>query len=211
MPFPSWLRSITSNRSAPYGDIETVCLRVFNAYGPGQHIPPVHTPVIPNFLRQAWENGTIVIHGDGNQTRDYVYVEDVVDAMVAASTAPEIDKLTINVGSGTETTIRELARLAVEVTGGHPEVVYNPRNEGGLSRLCADLTLAREKLGYAPQHSTAGWLENDPGTLYSSQHCNQWILILHILLTDADDARCQPGFLFPIFGLLSFTIRAHPF
>lgn len=131
--------------------IETVCLRVFNAYGPGQHVPPVHTPVIPNFLRQAWENGTIVIHGDGNQTRDYVYVNDVVDAMSAASTAPDINNLTINVGSGTETSIKELARLVIEVTGGHPEVVYNPRNEGGLSRLCADLTLARATLGYEPK------------------------------------------------------------
>ena len=130
--------------------IETLCLRVFNAYGPGQHVPPVHTPVIPNFLRQAWENGTIVIHGDGNQTRDYVYVDDVVDAMVAASTAPDINQLTINIGSGMETSIRELARIVVEVTGGKPEIVYNPRNEGGLSRLCADLTLAREKLGYNP-------------------------------------------------------------
>jgi len=131
--------------------IETVCLRVFNAYGPGQHIPPVHTPVIPNFLRQAWENGTIVIHGDGNQTRDYVYVDDVVNAMVAASTAPDIDQQTINVGSGNETSIKELARMAVDVTGGHPEVIYNPRNEGGLSRLCADLTQARTRLGYAPK------------------------------------------------------------
>lgn len=131
--------------------IETVCLRVFNAYGPGQRIPPVHTPVIPNFLRQAWENGTIVIHGNGNQTRDYVYVDDVVEAMAAASLAEDVDKLIINVGSGTETSIRELARLAVEVTGGKPEIVYNPRNEGGLSRLCADLTQARNKLGYAPR------------------------------------------------------------
>lgn len=131
--------------------IETVCLRVFNAYGPGQHVPPVHTPVIPNFLYQAWENGTIVIHGDGNQTRDYVYVDDVVDAMVAASTAPDINNQTINVGSGTETSIKELSRLVIEVTGGHPEVVYNPRNEGGLSRLCADLTLARSLLGYEPK------------------------------------------------------------
>lgn len=130
--------------------IETVCLRVFNAYGPGQHIPPVHTPVIPSFLRQAWENGTIVVHGDGNQTRDYVYVDDVVNAMLAAAAAPDVNKLTINVGSGTETSVRELARLAVEVTGGHPEVVYNPRNEGGISRLCADINLARERLGYEP-------------------------------------------------------------
>jgi UDP-glucose 4-epimerase len=133
--------------------IETVCLRVFNAYGPGQHIPPVHTPVIPGFLRQAWENGTIVIHGDGNQTRDYVYVDDVVDAMVSAAAAPEVNKLTINVGSGTETSVRELAKLAIEVTGGKPEVVYNPRNEGGISRLCADITIAEERLGYAPKVS----------------------------------------------------------
>jgi len=131
--------------------IETVCLLVFNAYGPGQHIPPVHTPVIPSFLRQAWENGTIVVHGDGNQTRDYVYVDDVVAAMVSAATAPDVNNLTINVGSGTETSIRELARLAIEVTGGHPEVVYNPRNEGGLSRLCADIHLAQERLGYEPR------------------------------------------------------------
>jgi len=134
-------------------NIETVSLRVFNAYGPGQHIPPVHTPVIPNFLRQAWQNGTIVIHGDGNQSRDYVFVEDVVEAMVSASTALDIDRMTINVGSGTETTIKDLARMAIEVTGGHPEIVYNPRNEGGLSRLCADLRLAREKLGYEPRTS----------------------------------------------------------
>ena len=133
--------------------IETVCLRVFNAYGPGQHHPPVHTPVIPSFLRQAWENGTIVIHGNGEQTRDYVYVDDVVNAMAAASVAPEVNTLTINVGSGSEVSVRELAKMVAEVTGGNPEIVYNPRNEGGLSRLCADLTLAQDKLGYQPKTS----------------------------------------------------------
>jgi UDP-glucose 4-epimerase len=133
--------------------IETVCLRVFNAYGPGQHHPPVHTPVIPGFLRQAWENGTIVIHGNGEQTRDYVYVDDVVNAMVAASVALDINTLTINVGSGSEVSVRDLAKMVAEVTGGNPEIVYNPRNEGGLSRLCADLTLAQDKLGYQPKTS----------------------------------------------------------
>jgi len=130
--------------------IETVCLRVFNTYGPGQRAPAVHTPVIPGFLRQAWENGTIVVHGDGNQTRDYVYLDDVVDAMVTAGTAPDINQMTLNIGSGAETSIRELVHEVLEVTGGNPEVVYNPRNEGGLSRLCADIELAREKLGYNP-------------------------------------------------------------
>ncbi len=130
--------------------IETVCLRVFNAFGPGQHVPPVHAPVIPNLLRQASLNGTIIVHGDGSQTRDYVYVDDVVNAMVAAATAPGINQLIINIGCGRDTSVRELVRLALEITGGHPEVVFNPRNERGPSRMCADLSLAREKLGYQP-------------------------------------------------------------
>jgi UDP-glucose 4-epimerase len=130
--------------------IEALCLRVFNAYGPGQHLPPVHAPVVLSFLRQALHNGTLVIHGDGSQTRDYVYVDDVVNALLAASTAPDIDQLTINVGSGQETSVRELARLVIEVTGAEPEVVYNQRTHGGVSRLCADLTLAAAKLNYRP-------------------------------------------------------------
>ena len=128
--------------------IETVCLRVFNAYGPGQHIPPVHAPVIPQMLRNARLNGTIVVHGDGNQTRDYVYIDDVVNAMVSASSALNINQQIINIGSGRETSVRELVRMVMELTGSHPEVVYNPRTESGPAHMCADLTLARERLGY---------------------------------------------------------------
>jgi UDP-glucose 4-epimerase len=130
--------------------IETVGLRVFNAYGPGQHVPPSHAPVIPNFLRQAYQNGTLVIHGDGNQTRDFVYVEDVVNGMVAAASAPNINQLVINIGSGKETSTNDLARLVISVTGGRPEIIYNSRIEGGVSRMGADLTLAEQKLGYQP-------------------------------------------------------------
>jgi UDP-glucose 4-epimerase len=130
--------------------IETLCLRVFNAYGPGQHLPPVHAPVIPNLLRQARLNGTVVVHGDGSQTRDYVYVDDVVNAMTAAASAPGINQMIINVGSGSDTSVRELLRLVVEITNGRPEVVFNPRTERGPGRMCADLSLARQKLGYQP-------------------------------------------------------------
>jgi UDP-glucose 4-epimerase len=139
--------------------IETVCLRIFNAYGPGQYVPPVHTPVIPGFLRQAWENGTLVVHGDGNQTRDFVYVDDVVTAMVAAATATDVNQSIINIGSGAETSLRELVHEVLEVTGGNPEVVYNPHNEGGLSRLCADIQLAHEKLGFEPMTPLADGLK----------------------------------------------------
>jgi UDP-glucose 4-epimerase len=133
--------------------IETVILRVFNAYGPGQHLPPVHAPVIPYFLRQAWNNGTLVVHGDGSQTRDYVFVDDVVDAIAAASTATGVNQQIINVGSGVEMSIRELVRKVVEVTGGSPEVIYNRRNEGGVRRMCADLSLAKKMLNYQPATS----------------------------------------------------------
>jgi UDP-glucose 4-epimerase len=139
--------------------IETVSLRVFNAYGPGQHLPASHPPAIPNLLRQAVRGGTLVVHGSGNQTRDYVFVDDVVDASVAAATAPGLDNQVINVGSGKETSVRELARLVLEVTGSQAEVVYSPRTDPGVSRMCADLTLAAERLGYQPRVSLTEGLQ----------------------------------------------------
>ena len=146
--------------------IETVSLRVFNAYGPGQHLPPSHPPVIPNFLRQSIRGGTLVMHGDGSQTRDYVFVDDVVNTMIAAATAPSIDNLVINIGSGRETSINELVQLVMEVTGTKTEVISNHKNDPGVSRMCADLTLARQMLGYKPHFTLAEGLrltiERDP-------------------------------------------------
>jgi UDP-glucose 4-epimerase len=133
--------------------IETVSLRVFNAYGPGQNLPPSHPPVIPNFLKQAIGNGTLVVHGSGDQTRDYVFVDDVVEGMIAAATAPTIDGQVINIGSGTETSVRELANLIADVTESDAEIIYNPRSDSGVNRMCADLTLARNKLDYDPKTS----------------------------------------------------------
>jgi len=146
--------------------IETVSLRVFNAYGPGQHLPPSHPPVIPNFLRQAIRGGSLVMHGDGSQTRDYVFVDDVVNTMIAAATAPSIDNLVVNIGSGRETSINELVQLVMEVTGTKIEVISNRKNDPGVSRMCADLTLARQVLGYKPHFTLAEGLrltiERDP-------------------------------------------------
>ena len=129
-------------------NIETVSLRVFNAYGPGQHLPASHPPVVPYFLRQALHHGSIVIHGDGNQTRDYVYVDDVISALMAASTAPNLDGMVVNIGSGKETSIRDLVKSVFDVTGSRAEVIYNQKSSAGVSRMCADLTLASQKLGY---------------------------------------------------------------
>ena len=130
--------------------IETLSLRVFNAYGPGQHLPASHPPVVPYFLRQSLRSGSLVVHGDGSQTRDYVYVDDVVSAMVAASTAPGVSGMVINVGSGVETSIRDLVKLVLETTSAKPEVLYNAQTSGGVSRMAADLRASREKLNFVP-------------------------------------------------------------
>lgn len=135
--------------------ISTISLRIFNAYGPGQRLPASHPPVVPHYLRQALRGGTLVAHGDGTQTRDYVYVDDVVSALVAASTAPNINGLVINVGSGTETSIRDLIQCVLQVTGSNAEVIYNVKTSGGVSRMRADLTLAGQRLNYRPSISLA--------------------------------------------------------
>jgi UDP-glucose 4-epimerase len=131
-------------------EMETVCLRIFNAYGPGQRLPASHPPVVPLYLRQALRDGTLVAHGNGQQTRDYVYVDDVVSAMVAAATAPNVNGLVINVGSGVETSIRDLIKKVGEVTGREANILYNSNTSGGVSRMKADLTLAAQKLNYRP-------------------------------------------------------------
>ena len=139
--------------------IETVALRIFNAYGPGQRIPPVHAPVIPHFAKNVLSGASVVVHGDGSQTRDFVYIEDVVDALIAASTAPDINRQVINVGSGQETSLSGLITVLGQVIQRQPEVIYNPQQRGGIARLVADLSTARRLLGYRPRVSLTEGLE----------------------------------------------------
>lgn len=133
--------------------LQAVCLRIFNSYGPYQGFSFAHSPVIPTFLRQCALKGTVVIHGDGSKTRDFVYVDDVVDAFIAASALEDSDETVINVGSGRETTVNEVLEIAEKITGIEPQVVHNPRRVGGANRMCADLTIAEKKLDYRPKIS----------------------------------------------------------
>jgi len=146
--------------------IETVCLRVFNAYGPGQRLPPTNAPVIPYCIRQALDHGTIVVHGDGKQTRDYVYIDDVVDAMESASSTPDLNRMIINVGSGKETSVNDIIKRVLEITQAKPEIVMNKTHDSGPSHMCADLAVAKKKLGFAPKVNLVEGLrrtiESDP-------------------------------------------------
>lgn len=131
--------------------IETVILRVFNAYGPGQAVPPAHAPVIPQFLKQALGGGSLVVFGDGRQSRDFVYVDDVVDGLVAAATARNVDRQIINIGSGADTSINALVEKISRVTGRKLNVLHSGAQTGGVSRLCADISKARQLLNFAPK------------------------------------------------------------
>jgi UDP-glucose 4-epimerase len=139
--------------------IETVALRIFNAYGPGQPLPAVHAPVIPHMLKQALTGGSLVVHGDGSQSRDYVYVEDVVDALVAAATAPEVNRQVINIGSGHATSVRTLIAQIGDVTGRRLEPIYSRAQDGGVSDMCAGVALAASTLGFHPRVSLAQGLQ----------------------------------------------------
>jgi UDP-glucose 4-epimerase len=143
-----------------------VALRIFNAYGPGQRVPPAHAPVAPLFLKRALGGGSLVIHGSGRQSRDFVYIDDAVRGMAAASQTDAAVGQTINIGSGEETTLKALVRQVAAVTGRELSVLTNEAQSGGVSRLVADLTRARQVLNFQPQVSLSEGLrlllERDP-------------------------------------------------
>jgi UDP-glucose 4-epimerase len=128
--------------------IETVLLRIFNVYGPGQAIPPTNPPVIPQFMRPILEGGSLVIYGDGQQTRDYIYVDDLVEALAIAATAEGLNRQVINIGTGIGTNIHELVRLLEQVSGQRARTITNPSVPGGVSTLVADTQRARQLLGF---------------------------------------------------------------
>ena len=133
---------------------DTVVLRPFNVYGPGQ--TGEYAGVITAFAGQAAAGGPLTVHGDGSQTRDFVHVDDVVAAFRRAGTA-DVAGRAFNVGTGTAVSIAELAALVAELTG-DPAIVHTERRPGDVDRSCADVTAAREALGYEPSIELADGL-----------------------------------------------------
>jgi len=138
---------------------EAVALRIFNAYGPGQLLPPVHAPVIPQFMQQIIGGGSVVVQGNGNQTRDFVYIDDVVKALIASASAAQVDQQIINVGSGEEITVNALIERIAQTVNRKASVLYNRETFGGIARLVADLTKAERLLEYRPSIDIATGLQ----------------------------------------------------
>lgn len=130
--------------------MESVALRIFNAYGPNQSMPASHAPVVPRFLQAALTGGSLIVYGNGGQTRDFVYVDDVVEALVAAATARGINRRVINIGSGVETSVSDLIRAVEGATRRKVNIISNAQKPGGVPRLAADIEQARQLLGFRP-------------------------------------------------------------
>lgn len=135
--------------------IETVALRIFNAYGPGQSLPVSHAPVVPRCMKAILTGGSVVVHGDGQQSRDFIYVSDVVAALISAATASNVNRLVLNVGSGQETTINELITHIEYVAGQRARLIRNREKSGGVRRLVADISQAQALLGFQPRVTLA--------------------------------------------------------
>ncbi len=133
--------------------IETVVLRIFNAYGPRQPLPPSHAPVIPRFLKQVVTGGSVVMFGQGKQTRDFVYISDAVSALAAAATAERVNRAIVNIGSGQEVSIAQLVDQIERAASRQAHRLSNEEEDSGVPRLVADIRLASDLLKWKPQVS----------------------------------------------------------
>lgn len=132
-----------------YG-LETVCLRYFNVFGPRQDPNSEYAAVIPRFLTMVSENKRPVVFGDGEQTRDFVYIENVVRANLLAATAPQAVGEAINIGSGTRTSLNDVLRQAGKLLGRTVEPEYRPARPGDVRESVANINKAQQLLDYTP-------------------------------------------------------------
>jgi UDP-glucose 4-epimerase len=152
-----------------YG-LETVSLRYFNIFGPRQDPSSPYSGVLAKFITQMLRGEPPVIFGDGKQSRDFTYVENVVNANLLACQAPgsQVAGRVFNIATATQIDLNETFLVLKKLTGYGGEVKYEPERAGDVKHSLADLSLARKHLGYAP---TVGFEEGLRRTIewYRSQ------------------------------------------
>lgn len=146
-------------------DLETVPLRYFNVYGPRQNGGD-YSGVIDVFIRQALDGEPLTVHGDGNQTRDFVHVWDVVKANLLAAKTDRFGE-PMNIATGDSVSVRDLANLVIEVTGETLDVTRLDPRPGDIDESRADVSRAKKLIGYEPSiplrqglESVVDWYRN---------------------------------------------------
>jgi len=125
--------------------------RIFNTYGP--RMLPNDGRVVSNFIMQALQGENITIYGDGNQTRSFCYVDDLVDGLIRLMESDESVTGPINLGNPGEFSIRELAEKVVAIVGSGSQIVYEPLPQDDPTQRQPDITRAREVLGWEPREA----------------------------------------------------------
>jgi UDP-glucose 4-epimerase len=148
-----------------YG-LETVVLRYFNVFGPYQDPASHYSGVMALFCRKMLAGEQPTIHGDGQTSRDFTYIDNVVHGNLLAATAPteKVSGQVMNVATGTRITLKETYDLLRELTGYRGDPAYGPTRAGDIRDSLADIRQARERMGYAPVvdfreglRRTVGW------------------------------------------------------
>jgi nucleoside-diphosphate-sugar epimerase len=132
-----------------YG-LETVALRYFNVFGPGQDPQSQYAAVIPNFITAALEDRGPTVHGDGEQSRDFTYVDNAVDANLLAADAPDAAGEAFNVACGERISLNEIVKRIGALSGKELEAIHTDPRPGDVRHSLADISKAREVLGYDP-------------------------------------------------------------
>jgi UDP-glucuronate decarboxylase len=121
--------------------------RIFNTYGPRMH--PNDGRVVSNFIVQALRGQPVTLYGDGQQTRSFCYVDDLIEGFVRLMNADGVTT-PVNIGNPGEFTVRELAELVIELTGSRSEIVHRPLPQDDPTQRRPDITRARDLLGWQP-------------------------------------------------------------
>lgn len=138
-----------SSFTAAYG-METVRLRFFNIFGPRQDARSYYSGVIALFIAAALEGRPLTVHGDGQQSRDFVYVANAVQALMRAAEARGASGGVYNIGNGASTTLLDLVKHLSHVVGRPIHTIHGPTRAGDVRHSQADITRARRDIGYEP-------------------------------------------------------------
>jgi len=132
-----------------YG-LETVSLRYFNVFGPRQDPNSEYSAVIPRFSTRMMAGKPPIVYGDGEQTRDFTFIANVIDANWKAATCPGVAGEAFNIGCGTQTSLNQLIEILNKILGTRLQPIYEPVRKGDVRHSVADISKAEKRLGYSP-------------------------------------------------------------
>jgi dTDP-glucose 4,6-dehydratase len=130
-----------------YHGLDTKIVRIFNTYGPRMRVNDGRA--VPAFMSQALRNEDVTVFGDGSQTRSFTYITDLVDGIIRLMLSGENDP--INIGNPRETTVEEIAKMIIQMTGSRSQIIYKPLPTDDPKVRQPDITRARTLLGWEPK------------------------------------------------------------